>query len=159
MALGRRNKTEQAEAPKGESTATPSETFLDEGCALSGVLRFAEDVRIEGRVEGEVCAQKSVVVGGKAEIDASIEAESIEVYGTVLGDVRVARRTILHKTSHVEGEIHTAGIVIEEGARFKGRIVIGSDEDVHQPANTHHQAAGPGLTAVDGTGSGNPSER
>ena len=129
MALGRRAKSDQIDGSPNEKSTSPKETYLDEGCSLSGVLRFAQNVRIEGRVEGEVLAEKSVVIGKSAEIDASIEADTLEVYGTVLGDIRVARRTTLHKTSHVEGEIHTTGIVVEEGARFKGRILIGSESD------------------------------
>lgn len=129
MALGRRTKPEQTEVPPPmEPTAPPvNETFLDEGCSLSGELRFSGNVRIDGRVEGEMTAQKGAVIGERAEIHAKIDAETLEVFGTVLGDIRVTRRTTLHKTARVEGEIQTSGIVIEEGAHFKGRIVIGSD--------------------------------
>ena len=81
MALGRR-KTEEIEDSPIEPLTTPKETYLNQGCSLSGVLRFAENVRIEGRVEGEVQAQRGVVVGEGAEVEASIEAESLEVYGT-----------------------------------------------------------------------------
>lgn len=100
--------------------ASPPETFIDERCVLSGELRFGENVRIEGRLEGRIHAEKQVIVGEGAEINATIEADSLEVYGTVNGDIHVTRCTTLHKTGHVEGEIRTAGIVVEEGARFKG---------------------------------------
>lgn len=132
MALGRRAKPERSETEgntRMQPSAVPNETFLDSGCLLSGELRFSGNVRIEGRVQGQIQSQKSIVVGEPAEVDASIEADTLEVSGTVLGDIRVARQTTLHKTARVEGEIHTNGIVIEEGARFKGRIVIGSEDD------------------------------
>lgn len=148
MALGRRTKPEQTEVLLTEAASGVHETFLDEGCSLSGELRFAENVRIEGRVEGQMWAQKGVVVGERAEIDATIEAETLEVYGTVLGDIRVARRTTLHKTARVEGEIQTAGIVIEEGARFKGRIVIGSETEATEAADRPDDEATPGLAGV-----------
>ncbi len=104
------------------------ETFIDERCVLAGELRFGEDVRIEGRVEGQICAEKSVIIGEAAEIDATVEADTLEIHGTVIGDIRVNRGTTLHKTARVEGEIQTAGIVVEEGAHFKGCIVIGPEE-------------------------------
>jgi cytoskeletal protein CcmA (bactofilin family) len=114
-----------------EARRSEAETFLDAGSVLTGELRFAENVRLEGRVEGKIQAGKTVVVGEHAEIDATVEADTLEVYGTIVGDIRVSRRTILHKTARVEGEIQTAGIVVEEGARFKGCIVIGPDEPDH----------------------------
>jgi len=137
MALGRRAKPQRAEegTPLENTASSPNETFLDKGCVLAGELRFGENVRIEGRVEGQIQAERGIVVGAPAEIDANIEAETLEVYGTVVGDIRVARRTTLHKTARVEGEIRTTGIVIEEGARFKGRIVIGSDAEYPELAD------------------------
>ena len=130
MAFGRK-KDERLEldiTPGGAPAADGGETFLDAGSELIGELRFSQNVRLDGRIEGQVIARKGVLVGEQAEIDASIEAERIEIYGTVTGDIRVARKTILHKSARVEGEIHTAGIVVEEGARFKGCIIIGPDE-------------------------------
>jgi cytoskeletal protein CcmA (bactofilin family) len=111
-----------------------SETFIDRGCELVGELRFAEDVRIEGRIEGDIRAAKAVVVGEAGEIQANVEAETLEVFGVIEGDIRVARRATLHKSARVTGEIHTTGIVIEEGARFKGCIVIGADQEDPAPA-------------------------
>jgi len=134
VAFGRRAKEGQrAETildlePRSVAGEGTSETFLDAGSVLSGELRFAGSVRLEGQVEGQVQAGKTVIVGEGAQVDATIEAETLEVYGTVVGDIRVSRQTVLHKTAHVEGEIQTAGIVVEEGARFKGCIVIGPEK-------------------------------
>ena len=104
------------------------ETYLDVGCELSGTLRFKDDVRIDGRVEGEIHAEKTVRIGESAMIEARVRAESIEVHGTIQGDINVRRKTILHKSARVSGEIHTAGIVVEEGARVRGTIVIGGTD-------------------------------
>ena len=64
----------------------------------------------------------------------------------VVGDIRVARRTLLHKSARVEGEIQTAGIVVEEGARFKGCILIGRDEPRPAPGVAGQDV--PSLAAV-----------
>ena len=115
-------------SPVSRPKGVPAETFLGEASVLAGDLRFADDVRIEGRIEGQIHGSKSVVVAAPAEVDATIEAESVEIHGRVVGDLHVRRQTILHKSASVEGEIHTAGIVVEEGARFRGVIVIGPEE-------------------------------
>ncbi len=105
----------------------PEATYIDASCELEGQLRFDETVRIDGRVSGEIRAQKSLVVGETAVIEADIHAESVIVYGSVEGDIRVQRKITLHKTARVSGEIQTVGIVVDEGARFKGCILIGDD--------------------------------
>jgi cytoskeletal protein CcmA (bactofilin family) len=129
MAFGKRAKDGglEKQSPVSKRKADGTETFIDERCVLAGDLRFGENVRIEGRVDGQIRAEKMVVIGEGAEIDATIDADSLEVHGTVVGDIRISRGTTLHKTARVEGEIQTAGIVIEEGARFKGCIVIGPE--------------------------------
>ena len=116
-----------------DGTASPS-TFIEQGCEITGEMRFRESVRIEGRAEGELRAGGVVIVGEPAEIQASIRAETVIVHGTVDGDSRARRKITLHKTARVVGELQTAGIVIEEGARFKGCIVIGAEEEA--PATT-----------------------
>lgn len=106
---------------------TVPETYIDSGCELVGKLSFQQSVKINGRVEGEIEVSKRLVVGEAAQIEASISAEEVEVYGTVNGDIKVKRKVTLHESARVTGEIQTAGIVVQEGARFKGTIVIGSD--------------------------------
>ena len=143
MAFGFRSKSTRVpiEEALGGTPQTASETYLDAGSVLTGELRFAGNVRLDGRVEGQIHAGQAVIVGEHAEIDASIEADTLEVYGTVVGDIRVARRTVLHKSARVEGEIQTTGIVVEEGARFRGAILIGRDEP--------RPASAPAVTGLD----------
>lgn len=109
--------------PGGSATAT----FIDAGCQLVGELKFSDDVRIDGSVEGSIEGAKTVTVGEAGRIDAGIKAESVIIHGNVDGDIRVQRKVTLHKSARVSGEIHTAGIVVEEGARFRGTIVIGDE--------------------------------
>lgn len=113
----------------GDSAAT----YLDAGCELSGELRFKESVRIDGRVEGEIHCAKTVHVGASADLVANIEAESVVISGAVAGDIVARRKITLHKTAAVQGDMKTAGIAIEEGARFKGSISIGLEEPAPRP--------------------------
>ena len=108
-------------------------TFIDEGCELVGELRFKNTVRIGGRVEGKIQADKTVIVSDTGTIEARIEAESVVVYGAVEGEIRAKRKITLHKNAKVTGEMQTAGIVVEEGARVRGRITIGEEDTASAP--------------------------
>lgn len=121
-----------AEAP-APRTVSPS-TSVDAATVLEGTLRCKETLRIDGRVKGEVECEKSVLVGEGAKVDASIAADEIQVAGHIKGDITARRKITLQKTAIVTGDLTTPGIVIEEGAKLKGRIVIGSDAEPVQEA-------------------------
>jgi cytoskeletal protein CcmA (bactofilin family) len=117
-------------------------TFIAEGCELSGELRFGDSVRVDGRVEGDLRAEGSVIVGASADVHASVRAECVIVFGQVEGDIRARRKITLHKSSRVRGELQSAGITIEEGASFKGSIAIGdADGSAALPAGAALSAA------------------
>ena len=131
MALDFRKKTGERVAPvatEGSGQApTPPTAVIDEGSECCGDFVFKGDVRIDGSIEGKIDCQKTVTIGPTAKIDAQIQAESVYIAGEVSGDI-VARREIkLHKSACVSGDMRTAGIVIEQGARVDGRISIGKD--------------------------------
>lgn len=114
-------------------TVSPS-TSVDATTKLEGTLHCKETLRIDGVIKGRVECEKVVLVGEGANVQASIEAHEIQVNGTVKGDIVARRKISLGHTAVVTGDLTTPGIVIEEGAKVKGRIVIGSDaEPVRDP--------------------------
>lgn len=135
MSWRRRKEDEPvAEAPTALQPEASAPTYIDAGCELVGQLKFKDSVRIDGHVEGDITGTKTVTVGQDAIIRARIQADRVVVHGTVEGDIVAQGEITLHKTAAVSGELHTAGIVVERGARLKGCIVIGADPDsVTQP--------------------------
>ena len=103
-------------------------TSIDVSTRLTGKIICKETLRIDGRVKGEVRCEKTVIVGEQASVEASIDADSVIVLGEVKGDVAAKRKITLERTARMTGDLATPGIVIEEGAKLKGRIVIGGDE-------------------------------
>jgi cytoskeletal protein CcmA (bactofilin family) len=123
-------KAEQA-SPQLAASAPPRTvsptTSIDANSEFQGTLRCKETLRIDGRVEGTVECEKAVLVGEGAKIQASVTADEVRVSGVVHGDIVARRKIMLARTAVVIGDLTTPGIVIEEGAKLKGRIVIGSD--------------------------------
>lgn len=124
-------------------TVAPS-TSIDASSELEGRLRCKETLRIDGRIQGEVECEKAVLVGQGARVRASISADEVQVSGRVEGDIVARRKITLERTAVVVGDLSTPGIVIEEGAKLKGRIVIGSDADVALEAECEHGEENPG---------------
>jgi cytoskeletal protein CcmA (bactofilin family) len=112
-----------APAPR---TVSPS-TSVDASSELEGRLRCKQTLRIDGSIKGEIDCERTVIVGECAKVHATIDAEEVQIAGAVEGDITARRKITLERTAVVVGNLTTPGIVIEEGAKLKGRIVIGSD--------------------------------
>ena len=44
------------------------------------------------------------------------------ISGEVHGEISASGQVVLHKTARVDGNIHTARLVVEDGAVFTGRV-------------------------------------
>ena len=137
VGMGEKGATTGSPSSWGESTPSSSasvprsvapSTSIDATTQLSGKIRCDETMRIDGRVKGEIRCGKTVFVGKGAVIDALIQADSVVIAGEVKGDIEAKRTIKLESTALVTGDLATPGIVIEEGAKLEGRIVIGGEE-------------------------------
>jgi hypothetical protein len=63
-----------------------------------------ETLRIDGRLEGEVHCEKSVIIGEGATVRAAIEADEVAISGEVKGDISARRKITLDRTARVIGE-------------------------------------------------------
>ena len=73
---------------------------------------------------------------------ANIKAQEIIVFGTIKGNVESESRVSLRTGATIVGDIKTAGIVIEDGAYFKGGIDISRGEGVKPAPKSQGASAG-----------------
>jgi cytoskeletal protein CcmA (bactofilin family) len=56
-------------------------------------------------------------------------AREVDVLGSVNGDVEASKKITIRKGGRLVGDLRTPGIVIEDGAYFKGKIeIVNTDE-------------------------------
>ena len=118
-------------------------TSIDATTKLTGKIYCKETIRIDGRLKGEVHCEKSVIIGEEGKLEATIEADEVTVSGIVKGDIAAKRKITLKQTARVTGDLATPGIVIEEGAKLEGRIVIGAENVQAQPAGRAQRSTEP----------------
>ncbi len=99
--------------------------FIDQGSEFTGKLSFKDTVRIDGRFEGEISSENTLIVGESGEIEAMIHSKTVAISGTVVGDVNATAKVVVHKTGRVEGDIQTQILVLEEGAVIDGHVKMG----------------------------------
>jgi cytoskeletal protein CcmA (bactofilin family) len=119
---------QQAQAPvPAPERRSPPATLLDASVEFTGTIRCRESIRIDGRCEGELHCERSVIVGEPAVLRMAITADSVVVAGQVHGDITASRKITLEPSARVTGNLRTPGIVIQEGAQLEGRIMIGDE--------------------------------
>ncbi len=92
---------------------------------LEGSLESAGNIRIEGKIYGNVKAKAKFVLGSEAYVDGSVVARSGEVAGKIRGNIEIAEMLILKPSAVINGDILTNQLVVEPGATFNGGCKMG----------------------------------
>ena len=98
----------------------PTQSFIDASLTIVGDLHSEGDVRIDGRICGNVsCAQ--LILGKDAAITGTVRAQQAIVRGSVTGPIR-APVVILQETARVQSDIAYTLLAIDGGATFEGAV-------------------------------------
>lgn len=89
---------------------------------IKGNIFSDEELFIEGKIEGKLNIKHRVVVGKSGVVNADIEAHEVIVKGTVNGNVKGSHKVEIVPDGVLNGNILSKGVVLREGAIFKGSI-------------------------------------
>lgn len=106
------------------SAGASSVTLIGETVRIHGEMTSQEDIQVDGQLEGKLDSRNLLRVGGKGKITAGVKAREVDIAGTVEGNIDASERIVLRKGANLVGDVRTTGIVIEDGAYFKGGIDI-----------------------------------
>lgn len=95
------------------------------GTEISGNLNTKGDIRIDGKITGNVKSKAKVVIGSTGEITGDIISESAEISGRVTGDIQTSEILFLKATANVVGNIASNKLVVENGANLSGHCQTG----------------------------------
>jgi len=104
--------------------AVGSGAFIGQTMRINGEIRSKDEIQVDGEVNGSLQSDHRLTIGETGKAEASIEADEVVIAGTVKGNVEATRRIVLRKGANLVGDVKTAGIVIEDGAYFRGGIDI-----------------------------------
>lgn len=110
--------------PKKENEAANIDKTVNRislGTIVSGDIKAETDLRIDGRVSGNVISSSKVIIGIKGELVGDLTCSEASIEGIMKGNVTVAGLLRLNANSRIDGDVHYKKIIIEEGA-----IIIGS---------------------------------
>lgn len=95
-------------------------TIIDENSVIRGDIHCNHSLRINGRVAGNIFAMGKVVIGINGFVEGNIIAQELEIIGEVIGKLKINDTLSLKPTACVLGDVETAYLVIEKGAKYMG---------------------------------------
>lgn len=102
-------------------------SILAQGCKFKGEVVASGTLRVEGELEGKINKPESLVIGKTGIIRGDVEVKNAIVGGHVYGNIIAENKIELQGGSHVEGDIKTRRLVIDEGVYFEGNCSMGAD--------------------------------
>ena len=95
-------------------------TILGPGTKMVGELACQGTIRIEGRVEGSVFSEDSIVLLDTGSVKGNVSAGQVIISGEVRGNVKADDRLEITAHGKVMGDITAPRICIHEGVLFEG---------------------------------------
>jgi cytoskeletal protein CcmA (bactofilin family) len=121
----------------------PGPTVFGKSMKIIGEVTSDEELYLDGDLDGKLELRNRLTVGPNSKVNANIKAQEIVVFGTIKGNVESESRVSLRTGASIVGDIKTAGIVIEDGAYFKGGIDISRNgESTKSEAKAQSAASG-----------------
>ena len=112
--------------PEWATPAAPPKpcAVVGKSMRLRGEMYSDEELYLDGELEGALEVRNRLTIGPNGKIKANVKARELVVKGWIQGNVEAADRITIANGASIVGDVKTAGIVIEDGAYFKGGIDI-----------------------------------
>ncbi len=105
--------------------AVNSNNIIGKGSTFTGNIQTYGNIRVEGRIVGDVVSKSKVAIGPSAVIEGNVLAQVAEVEGEVKGALEVTDILTLKPSCKILGDIITNKLIVESGAKFEGKCKMG----------------------------------
>jgi len=103
-----------------------SSNNIGKGTYLEGNIETYGNIRIEGKVNGNIKSKSKVALGNSSQVTGNIIAQNADIEGEVKGRLEVTELLVLKATAVIHGDIVTGKLVVEPGAAFNGSCKMGA---------------------------------
>ena len=107
---------------KASANFMQSFNYICGNTSLQGNLTCETDLRLDGKILGDVICKAKLVIGTQGFLEGKIWAKNAFVEGTIIGNIQVEESLILSETANVEGNIFTKQFTAKEGSKMNGQL-------------------------------------
>jgi cytoskeletal protein CcmA (bactofilin family) len=150
MKTGPHGSAPELAARQGARASSELMALLGEGAEFEGKLVFEGRVRIDGKFRGDIVSDGTLVIGDRAEVEATIAVGVLIVLGgTVRGEVSAQHTVELHAPSKVYGNITAPQLMIDRGVVFEGQSRLTQPPSDHSATKAEAQTVAASTSTPD----------
>ncbi len=116
------NPTNVVSTPLADSCIVASDTIID------GTIRCSEDLRLDGKVIGEIHCDKRFVMGQMGKVEGTVNCKESSISGKIEGQISVKGLLHLLGSAFIKGKIMASKMIVDEGAKYSGECLIGDSK-------------------------------
>jgi cytoskeletal protein CcmA (bactofilin family) len=115
-------------------------TVVGSGTHITGNLEGDEDLKVFGRVDGNISLSKALLIDSDGIVVADVQASEVTIDGCLVGNVVASGVIDISPSGRVVGDLSAPRVIVAEGAAFRGNIDMG-DLDAPRPAATRRKTS------------------
>ncbi len=112
----------------------PIKSLIAEGSQITGDITFADGLRVDGDVSGNIRANAELasilVISESAKVTGEVVADHIIINGSVKGPVHARLMLELQPKARIEGDVQYAALEMHQGALIAGQLrpILGEED-------------------------------
>jgi cytoskeletal protein CcmA (bactofilin family) len=118
-----RSKSDSSDSPAGNS-------LIGSGTVIKGDIVSNGDVRIDGKLIGNISGSAKVLIGAEGIVEGDIEGQQADILGTVTGRISISELLNLRGKAVVQGDLRAGKLQIEPSVTFNGKCQMGQSASV-----------------------------
>ncbi|MEC8738639.1 MAG: polymer-forming cytoskeletal protein [Bacteroidota bacterium] len=107
-----------------ESKGNSSLNLIGNGTEIVGDIKVKGDLRVDGKVSGNIQCESKVVLGAHGMVKGNIVSAHADISGTVNGNLRIDGFLFLKSGGTVNGDLEIRNLVVEENGVFNGQCTM-----------------------------------
>ena len=121
---------------KTNNTQIPSSSInsIVTGTSIQGTIQANSDIRIDGLLNGNLECKGKVIIGPSGVVDGDIQCQNAVIEGSFSGLLVVTELLHVKDTAKVEGDVHTAKLIVQSGSQFNVSCKMGGSKAKPQKA-------------------------
>lgn len=99
-------------------------TVIAEDVEIMGSVKCSGNIRIDGRLNGDLTCGSKAVIGETAHVKGNLSAEAVTVAGHINGNINAKDKIELKATANVNGDLRGRRLTVVDGVTYIGKAEI-----------------------------------
>ena len=117
-----------------ESSTPAGNSLIGSGTTIKGDIVSNGDVRIDGKLIGNITGSAKVLIGAEGAVEGDIEGQQADILGSVTGKIVVNELLNLRGKAVIHGNLRAGKLQVEPTVTFNGQCHMGKEASVVEMA-------------------------